>query len=135
MDSWSAPFRTRVRCANVGRTTRRLAGLASRVPRAASFDNQTCASPLPRAKPPPCASQLPRAKPPANQPRKQTAMYDVMSPHASDFINHEEILDTLACADRDAKDLDLVDRLIDKAREGRGLTHREADPAHLPGGA
>ncbi len=53
-------------------------------------------------------------------------MYDVASKHADDFINHEEILETLAYADENSKNLDLIDKLIDKAALRKGLSHREA---------
>ena len=53
-------------------------------------------------------------------------MYDVASKHADDFINHEEILETLAYADENSKNLELIDKLIDKAALRKGLSHREA---------
>ena len=53
-------------------------------------------------------------------------MYDVTSKHADDFINHEEILETLAYADENSKNLELIDKLIDKAALRKGLSHREA---------
>lgn len=53
-------------------------------------------------------------------------MYDVKSPNADDFINHQEIIDTLAYADMQAKDTAFVSSLLDKARKGKGLSHREA---------
>ena len=53
-------------------------------------------------------------------------MYDVYSKHAVDFINHEEILETLSYADENKNNLELVDSLIDKAALRKGLTHREA---------
>lgn len=52
--------------------------------------------------------------------------YDPASPRAEEFINHEEILTTLEAARADAADLALVDRILEKAAEGNGLTHREA---------
>lgn len=53
-------------------------------------------------------------------------MYDVKSPNADDFINHQEIIYTLAYADMQAKDTAFVSSLLDKARKGKGLSHREA---------
>lgn len=53
-------------------------------------------------------------------------MYDVKSRKAEEFISHQEVLDTLAFADKKATDLDYVDELLAKARLGKGLTHREA---------
>ena len=53
-------------------------------------------------------------------------MYDVNSKHAEDFINHEEILETLAYADENKNNLELVESLINKAALRKGLSHREA---------
>lgn len=53
-------------------------------------------------------------------------MYDVNSKHADDFINHEEILDTLAYADENKHNEALIDSLIEKATLRKGLSHREA---------
>lgn len=53
-------------------------------------------------------------------------MYDVNSKHADDFINHEEILETLAYADENKDNLELIEKLIEKAALRKGLSHREA---------
>ena len=53
-------------------------------------------------------------------------MYDVTSKCADDFINHEEILKTLAYADENKDNLALIDSLIEKAKKRKGLSHREA---------
>ena len=53
-------------------------------------------------------------------------MYDVLSKHAEEFINHEEILETLAYADENKDNLPLIDSIIEKAKKRKGLTHREA---------
>lgn len=53
-------------------------------------------------------------------------MYDVYSKCADDFISHEEILETLAYADENKDNLDLIDTLIKKAALRKGLSHREA---------
>ena len=53
-------------------------------------------------------------------------MYDVYSKCADDFINHEEILETLAYADENKSNLELVESLIEKAKLRKGLSHREA---------
>ena len=53
-------------------------------------------------------------------------MYDVYSKCADEFIDHQEILDTLAYAEEHKNQLDLVDALIDKAALKKGLSHREA---------
>ena len=54
------------------------------------------------------------------------AKYDVKSLKAEEFINHEEILDTLAYADQNKENWELIDALIKKAAARKGLTHREA---------
>lgn len=53
-------------------------------------------------------------------------MYDVYSKHADDFINHEEILETLAYADENKANEALIDLILEKARLRKGLSHREA---------
>lgn len=53
-------------------------------------------------------------------------MYDVYSKCADEFINHEEILETLAYADENKNNLPLIDFLIEKAALKKGLSHREA---------
>ena len=53
-------------------------------------------------------------------------MYNVASKKADEFINHEEILDTLAYADANKDNLELIDQIIEKAKLCKGLTHREA---------
>lgn len=53
-------------------------------------------------------------------------MYDPKSRKAEEFINHEEILDTLAYADAHKNDAAVIDSILEKARLRKGLTHREA---------
>ena len=53
-------------------------------------------------------------------------MYDVYSKHADDFINHEEILETLSYADENKANEALIDSILEKARLRKGLSHREA---------
>lgn len=53
-------------------------------------------------------------------------MYNPKSKHAEEFIDHQEILDTLAYADAHKTDRVLIDQILDKARERKGLSHREA---------
>ena len=53
-------------------------------------------------------------------------MYNPQSLKAEEFINHQEILDTLAYADENKENFPLIDSLIKKAATGKGLTHREA---------
>ena len=53
-------------------------------------------------------------------------MYDVKSLKAEEFISDEEILDTLAYADANKNNLELIDEILNKARMRKGLNHREA---------
>ena len=53
-------------------------------------------------------------------------MYDKSSLKAEEFINHDEILSTLKYADENKDNLELIDKIIEKARERKGLSHREA---------
>ena len=53
-------------------------------------------------------------------------MYDVMSPHAVDFIDDGEIQATLQYAAENRNNAALIDGILSKARELKGLNHREA---------
>lgn len=53
-------------------------------------------------------------------------MYDVKSSKAEEFINHEEILDTLAYAEANKENRELLDQILAKAATMNGLNHREA---------
>ena len=53
-------------------------------------------------------------------------MYDVKSLKAEEFISDEEILDTLAYADANKDNVTLIDEILNKARDRKGLNHREA---------
>ncbi len=53
-------------------------------------------------------------------------MYDVKSSKAEEFINHEEILDTLAYAEENKNNRQLVFEIIEKAKLKKGISHREA---------
>ncbi|MBQ5712743.1 MAG: [Oscillospiraceae bacterium] len=53
-------------------------------------------------------------------------MYDKYSMKAEEFIDHQQILDTLAFADEHKRDAALIDQIIGKARQRKGLDHREA---------
>ena len=62
------------------------------------------------------------------------AIYDPKSLKADEFINHEEILETLQYAEDNKNNVELIDAILDKARPRwengilhcKGLTHREA---------
>ena len=53
-------------------------------------------------------------------------MYDVKSPKAEEFIDDEEIRETLAYAAQNKSNRALIESIIDKAALCKGLTHREA---------
>ena len=52
-------------------------------------------------------------------------MYNPKSLKAEEFIDHQEILDTLAYADENKNNVELIDQILNKARERKGLSHRE----------
>ena len=64
-------------------------------------------------------------------------MYDVKSRVATEFIDNKEILDTIAYAKQNKSNRKLIEQLIHRAKDCKGLTHREAavllecDPADL----
>lgn len=53
-------------------------------------------------------------------------MYNPKSLKAEEFINDLEIRETLAFADENKDNLELIDSILEKAKERKGLTHREA---------
>lgn len=53
-------------------------------------------------------------------------MYDVKSNKAEEFIDHNEIMATLEYAKENKNNVRLIDDIIAKAKEKKGLTHREA---------
>lgn len=53
-------------------------------------------------------------------------MYNPKSSKAEEFINHEEILSTLAYADEHKHDKALITEILAKAKLEKGLSHREA---------
>ncbi len=57
---------------------------------------------------------------------RKRKMYDAKSMKAEEFISHEEITDTLAWAEKEKDNLELIDQIIEKAKKRKGLTHREA---------
>lgn len=62
------------------------------------------------------------------------SIYDVKSLKAEEFINHEEILETIKYAQENKHNAELIDQILEKARPQKtaqgihceGLTHREA---------
>ncbi len=53
-------------------------------------------------------------------------MYNPKSTKAEEFIDNEEVLSTLEYANSNKNNLELVDKILEKAKLGKGLTHREA---------
>ena len=53
-------------------------------------------------------------------------MYDPRSNKAEEFIDDGEILETLAYAEKNKRNAALIDRIIEKAKLRKGLSHREA---------
>ena len=53
-------------------------------------------------------------------------MYNPNSTKAEEFISNEEILSVLEDANKNKSNIKLIDEILEKAREMKGLTHREA---------
>lgn len=53
-------------------------------------------------------------------------MYNPKSLKAEEFISHEEVLDTLAFAEKNKNNVELIDSIIEKAKLRKGLSHQEA---------
>ena len=53
-------------------------------------------------------------------------MYDMMSPRAEEFINHEEILKCLEYGEKNKDNRELIDEILEKARLRKGISHKEA---------
>ncbi len=53
-------------------------------------------------------------------------MYNPNSMKAEEFINHQEILDTLEYSDAHKNDRELILRILEKAKKRKGLSHRDA---------
>ena len=54
------------------------------------------------------------------------ATYNSTSKKAEEFINHEQILKTLEYAEEHKTDLKLMEELLEKGREYKGLSYKEA---------
>ena len=53
-------------------------------------------------------------------------MYNPGSMKAEEFIDHDEILETLSYADKHKTDRELIVSILNKAKQMKGLSHREA---------
>lgn len=52
--------------------------------------------------------------------------YNLLSEKATEFIGHEEILDSIEYAKKNANNTELIKEILDKGRLHKGLNHREA---------
>lgn len=52
--------------------------------------------------------------------------YDPKSSRAEEFINHQEILDSIEYATKNKSNSNLINNILNKASQNKGLTHREA---------
>ena len=53
-------------------------------------------------------------------------MFNPKSHKAEEFINHEEVLASLEYAKNNKNNIELIDKILEKAKIGKGLSHREA---------
>ncbi|MDO4789616.1 MAG: [FeFe] hydrogenase H-cluster radical SAM maturase HydG [Porphyromonas sp.] len=53
-------------------------------------------------------------------------IYNKTSRNAEEFISHEEIMETLAFAEANKNNRELIEEILVKAAEGKGIEHREA---------
>ncbi|OLR64760.1 [FeFe] hydrogenase H-cluster radical SAM maturase HydG [Peptoniphilus porci] len=53
-------------------------------------------------------------------------MYKVDSRVAEEFINHDEIMDTIAFAEENKNNREVLEKILEKAKKEKGLSHREA---------
>ena len=53
-------------------------------------------------------------------------MYDCRSKNATEFIDDQEILDTIAYAEKNKSNRELINEILERAKDCKGLNHREA---------
>ena len=53
-------------------------------------------------------------------------MYNPRSLRAEEFISDEEVRETLEYAEKNKDNTELIDRILEKAKQRKGLDHREA---------
>ena len=53
-------------------------------------------------------------------------MYNPKSKSAEEFINHQEILETLSFAEQNCRNRALIEQILNKAAQRKGLSHRDA---------
>ncbi len=52
--------------------------------------------------------------------------YDPKSLKAEEFINHEEILESLDYAKKNKDNIPLMKEILEKAKKAKGISHKEA---------
>ena len=62
----------------------------------------------------------------ADRKERKECMYNAKSLKAEEFISDEEIMETLAYADANKANVEVIDQIIAKAKLKKGLNHREA---------
>ena len=53
-------------------------------------------------------------------------MYNPKSMKAEEFIDHQEIMESLQYADENKNNVEVIDAILEKARQRKGLSHRDA---------
>lgn len=53
-------------------------------------------------------------------------MYNPKSKEAEEFISHEEVLASLKYAEENKNNVEVIDKILEKAKKRKGLSHREA---------
>lgn len=53
-------------------------------------------------------------------------MYNPKSHKAEEFINHDEVLASINYAEENKNNLEVIDKILEKAKLAKGLSHREA---------
>ena len=53
-------------------------------------------------------------------------MYNPKSHNAEEFIDNQEVLDSLEYAEKNKSNIELINQILEKAKKEKGLTHREA---------
>ena len=53
-------------------------------------------------------------------------MYNPKSHNAEEFIDNQEVLESLDYAEKNKNNIELIDQILEKAKKEKGLTHREA---------
>ena len=55
-------------------------------------------------------------------------MYNMMSPKAEEFINHQEILESLAYGEANKTNAALIDEILEKARDRKSTRLNSSHP-------